>query len=533
MNQRNQNTEQDVRLKLLNGFLSCPHRDTDKLKEVHLEVQEADPVFYAHLAAWYFRNGDIRDHKEVFVGCLSVDPYIENRETGLALLRQIPVFLKRKVVGFIKGKTVKLRHKTGKKIRRGRKMVDEVTIKETIVGLKKNVPTAFKTDIREYLRWLEEDKDRFDAVAMRNLEDLKGLYATIKVAPSERAQSILFNKKYPEDSKLTVFEQITAADTPEKAAKLIVKNKIPYTTAVGLVDKITPTILVALINAMSPQEVINNIASLEEKGAMDNPDTKKLVDAKLEQAKKSKNVSALKSKTAQKTGRIKNEETIKKLDEIADVQIKKSGAISVPTSILIDKSGSMQSCIEVGKNVSALVSGATEADMRVVAFDSMAREVVARGKTLTDWEEAFMPIRAHGATSCGVALKYLMDKDFYMEQIVIITDEDENTHPQFFEVYQEYCKKFNVKPHIVIIRIEERNPFYRSLGLSESLKQAGIDFDHYEPQGNDYYGLPGLITLLSRKSNLDLLYEIMDTPLPVRKDFGGKKKKKKKELVTV
>jgi len=534
MNQRNQNREQDIRLKLLNEFLSCPHRDTDKLKSVHLEVQEADPLFYAHLAAWYFKNGDIRDHKEVFVGCLTCDPYLENRETGLALLQQIPVFLKKKVVGFIKGKKVKLREKTGRKIRRGRKTVDEVTIKEATVGLRKNVPSAFKTDIKRYLRWLEEDNDRFDAVAMRNLDDLKGLYASFKIAPSERAQSILFKRKYPEDSKLTVFEQITKADAPEKAAKLIVKNKIPYTTAVGLVDKITPTILVALINAMSPQEVINNIASLEEKGAMDNPDTKKLVDAKLEQAKKTKNVAALKSKEAQKSGRIKNEETIKKLDEIADVQIKKSGAITVPTAIFIDKSGSMHTCIEVGKNVSALVSGATEADMRVIAFDSMAREITANGNTLTDWENAFNPIRAHGGTSCGIGLHYLMNKGFYIEQIIIITDEDENTRPLFIDVYQEYSQKFNVKPHIVIIRIEETSSFssiYRSTELSDSLKRAGIPFDYYKPAGNDYYGLPGLITLLSRKSNLDLLYEIMDTPLPVRRDFGKKKKKEESMVV--
>lgn len=528
MNQQNQNAEQDIRLKMLNSFLSCPHRDTDKLKATHLEVQQADPVFYAHLAAWYFKHGEIRDHKEVFIGTLSCDPYTDNREVGLALLRRVPVYLKRRIVGFIKGKKIKLREKTGKKIVRNKKQVDEVKITEKSVGLYKNVPTAFKTDIKAYLRWLEEDNDRFDSVAMKNHNDLKGLYATFKISLPDRARDILFKKKYPENSKLTVFEQITKAETPEAAAKLIVKNKIPYTIAVGLVDNITPSILVALINAMTPQEVINNIASLEEKGAMDNPDTKKLVDTKLEQAKKSKSVSALKSKTAQKTGRIKDEETQKKLDEVADIQIKKSGAIEVPTAIFIDKSGSMSRCIEIGKNVSALVSGATEADLHVIAFDTMAREVKARGKTLTDWEKAFNPIRAHGGTSIGIALDYLLRNGRYVEQIVIITDEDENTNPMFASVYSKYAEKFKVVPHVVIIHIED---YYSNKNLSNSLKRAQISFDTYSPTGGDYYGLPGLITLLSRKTNLDLLYEIMDTPLPVRKPFGGKPKKKE-ELVT-
>lgn len=525
MNQPGNNIEQDIRLKLLNSFMSCPHRDTDKLKDVHLEVQRADPVFYAHLAAWYFKNGDIRDHKEIFVGTLSCDSYIENREVGLALLRQVPVYLKRRIVGFIKGKKIKLREKTGQKIRRGKKLVDEIKIKEKSVGLYKNVPTAFKNDIKKYLEWLEEDNDRFDAVALKNYNDLKGLYATFKIKPSRRAQEILFKKKYPEGSKLTVFEQISKAETPNAAAKLIVKNKIPYTIAVGLVDNITPSILVALINAMTPQEVINNIASLEEKGAMDNPDTKKLVDTKLEQAKKSKGVSALKSKTAQQTGRIKNEETIKKLDEVADIQIKKSGAITIPTAVFIDKSGSMTRCIEVGKRVSSVISGATEADLYVVAFDTMAREITAQGRTLTDWEKAFNPIRAHGGTSVGIALDYLARNDKYVEQIVIITDEGENNSPYFADAYPGYAKKFNITPHVIIIRPDNN---YNRI-LTNSLKHAKIDFDVYEPQGGDYYGLPGLITLLSRKSNIDLLYEIMSIPLPVRKEFGGKKKK---ELIT-
>ena len=34
----------------------------------------------------------------------------------------------------------------------------------------------------------------------------------------------------------------------------------------------TPTVLLALIERMSPQELINNIASLTKRGAMENPD---------------------------------------------------------------------------------------------------------------------------------------------------------------------------------------------------------------------------------------------------------------------
>ncbi len=513
-------SEEDVRVKLLNSFMTCSHRDTDKITEVHKEVQEKDPLFYAHLACWYRKNGDLRDHNEVFISLLSTDLYLPNREVGLALFRELPVFMKRRVLGFIKGKKVKIREKTGKKIKVGKKSVDEVKITEKMVGLKKSLPSSFRTDVTKYLRWLESHPEKFDAVAMRNGKDLKALYASygIQVKACERAKKILFDKEYPADSKLNVFKQISEAKTPEEAAKLIVQNKIPYTVAVGLVEKVTPTVLVALINAMTPQELINNIASLQEKGAMDNPEVKKLIQAKLEKAKTSKSVSALKSKTAKATGRVTDEAISKQLDEVADVQVKKSGVISVPTAIFVDRSGSMNIAIEVGKKCAALVSGVSVTDLHVVAFNNTPVEVVSQGRTLTDWEKAFAPIHSDGGTSIGCALDLLLRRKTLVEQIIVITDEGENAAPFFHDVYKRYTETMKVTPHVVVINVTDAGRGADHT-FTDFLKNAKITFDVYKPEKSDYYGLPGLVTLLSRKSKYDLVMEIMEVPLLQRKDF--------------
>lgn len=509
--------EQDTRLRLLNSFMSCPHRETDKIMQLHADLQRTDPLFYAHLASWYRKNGELRDHNEVFSALLTCDEYTPNREVGLALFRDQAIFMKHRILGFIKGKKVKIRKKTGRKIRHGKKSHDEVKIEEKTVGLLKNPPTSLKSEVKAYLRFLESNNERFDAACVRNAKDIKALYASLKIKPSLRANKILFEKKYPKDSKLSVFEKITNAKTPEEAAKLIVQHKLPFTTAVGLVDKITPSVLVALINAMSPQEVINNIASLQEKGALDNPDTKKLIEAKLEKAKTSKSVSTLKSKTAKKTGRVSDESVLQKLDEVADAQVKKSAQITIPTAVFIDRSGSMHRAIEIGKNVAALVSGATTANLFVVAFDSAAMPVIPAKKkpTYTDWEMAFRPVRPGGSTSMGCALDYLLRKKQYVEQIVLITDEGENARPFFKDVYKKYSEDMNVKPHVVIINVDSGG--YQ--GFRSSLSSIDCEYDVYTPNGGDYYGLPGLIPLLSRKSKLDLVYEIMDYPLPKRRAF--------------
>lgn len=505
--------EGDIRIRILNSFMSCPHRDTEQLKKIHAEIREQDPLFYSHLACWYLKKGEIRDHNEVFASMLITDPFTDNREVGLALFRKHAIFMKNRILGFVRGKKVKIRTKTGKKIQIGKKSVDEVKITEKWVGMKENTPSSFETEVKNYLRWLEADNARFDSVALRNRADLKNLYVKMKIKPSDRAQSILFEKKLPEDSKLNVLKEISEA-SPVNAAKMIVENKIPYTVAVGLVDKITPTVLVALIDSMSPMEVINNMASLEEKGAMENEQTKALIQEKLKKAEKSKSVSTLKSKTAARTGRIKDEAVLEQLDKVADAQVKKSGQISVPTAIFVDRSGSMDKAIEVGKSAAALISGATIADLTVVAFDTTPMPIVSKGTSLSDWEKAFKPVKAGGSTSMGCALKYLMEMGKVVETIVVITDEGENASPMFTTVYELYAKKFNVRPNVVIIHVGPPETTF-----SLNLKRAKIDFDMYTPAGNDYYALPGLIPLLAKTSKLDLVIEILNTPLISRNGF--------------
>ena len=188
----------------------------------------------------------------------------------------------------------------------------------------------------------------------------------------------------------------------------------------------------------------------------------------------------------------------------------------------MDKSGSMTEAIEVGTEISALIAGVTEAPLYVVAFDTMAREIEAKGTGLTAWKKAFEPIKSHGGTSIGVALDYLIRKEYYVEQIIVVTDEGENNRPFYVEVIDHYSQRFKVTPNITIIYIKS---FYSSKVFSHTLKQKGIAFDYYDlPEKSDKEAYPGLITMLSRNSKLDLLYEIMETPLPVRRDFDRRKK---------
>jgi hypothetical protein len=307
---------------------------------------------------------------------------------------------------------------------------------------------------------------------------------------------------------------------------LVVEYKIPYTIAIGTVKQVTPTVLVALIDSMTPQEVINNLNSLKDKGAMENPDVKALIDDKLERAKSDSRVSALKSSVAAQGNRL-DVETVAKLEQIADEQVKKRGKITKSTALLVDKSGSMQNAIEVGKQIAAIISGVTEANLFVYAFDTMPYPVqpklnrgnkisdIPEGKAISDalythWERAFQNIHAGGGTSIGCPVEAMRLKKQIVEQIIIVTDQGENNAPYFGDAFDSYCKEFSVKPSVVIVKVGSSYDWIES-----KLKARQVQVDTLEFKG-DYYSLPNLIPILSRPSRLELLMEILDTPLPVR-----------------
>src|SRR5258707_13996685 len=83
-------TELDVRIQILNSFLTTPHGKLADLAPLHMGALDSDPLFYGHLAAWYAGRGEVRDHKVLFVAHLLTSDYAELRAAGWVLLQKLP-----------------------------------------------------------------------------------------------------------------------------------------------------------------------------------------------------------------------------------------------------------------------------------------------------------------------------------------------------------------------------------------------------------------------------------------------------------
>ena len=99
-----------------------------------------------------------------------------------------------------------------------------------------------------------------------------------------------------------------------------------------------------------------------------------------------------------------------------------------------------------------------------------------------------------------------------VEQIIIVTDEGDNSTPYFHDAYENYKREMNAAPEVVIVQVGHACGY-----VERKLKEKSVQVDTFSFKG-DYYSLPNLIPLLSRPSRLELLMEIMETQLPVRAD---------------
>lgn len=544
-------TEMNLRERLLNTLLTTPHRDLSALLPIHRTLIHQDPRFYAHLAAWYADQGYVRDHKEMFVAMLCTSSEQEHREVGLALLRRLPPYELARVVQFVKGRVARRARPQAARlpgqacanllpagevdrVRGARRAFGSAlgrrirtswlsnqpnritqqphgTLVERI-GLGLNVPRSMRGEIERYLHAREADGEAFDRAALTARKALKGLYAGLHIRPSRRAQAVLFDDDPPQDSPAFAVKQIARATCPADQARAIVKHRIPYRIAASIIKATSPAILEALIEVMTPQEVINNIKSLKRRGACDQPNLRHKIDAKLEAAQCDTRVSAYKAKVASAaaaaTGKLATT-----LEAITAAQVKAAGRITRSTALLIDKSGSMQMALGVGKQLGAMISSICDGTLFTYAFDTIAYPIEPVGPHLFQWERAMADLNAAGSTSCGVAVDFMRRIGQRVEQFVFVTDECENAAPWFWDAYEAYAAEFGIKPAITIIKLGKASDL-----LERNCHGLGIAPSVFWFRG-DYYALANVIPFLAQPSLPEMVMTIMSYPLPRRDEL--------------
>lgn len=442
------------------------------------QAAQDEAEFLAHLIAWNDRAGQIRDTKIALpVGSLAVAtfPFVENSLAHIALLD--PRNLVR-ALGFCRDA--------------GARRV-----------------TQLRSLVKRYLRAREESFGRWERTALQHRESLKTLYAKYHVKPAGFADAILFKGQRPAGS---VFEAVAnLKNMPAiEAAGTIVAKRIPFLVAVSSMGaRMRETdVLMALIDAMSPAELVTNTRMLERYGVKEVPALRAAFEAGLAKVATSKKVTL---KTQRAAEAMTDEKLKAKLVATQEKQIKALGGIEGNWLVLADRSPSMTTAIEASRVIAGTLAKFVKGEVWLIFFDSTPRAVNVTGKTYDEIKAETAMIRAGGSgTSIGCGVQYALDAGYDVCGIAIVTDGGENSAPQFAPTYARLCKVLDREIPVYLYLLKGQSNDV----LVAQMQYAGLDMQTFDLRGAevDYYSLPNLVQTM-RASRYSLIDEIYATPL--------------------
>lgn len=487
-------TEQDrARNILFQELTRVSHRDYGPGVLAFREALEADPDFTARACVHLNMGGSqIRDQQDVGIITLLQAPshYGFYREAGRCLLLGQDVY------------TIQPRGVIGLPPFRIFRVESWIRGEES----RHRVPRLMKSCLTDYVRMLESDPLRFDGVVLRNRKALKSIYINYHISPDPRAQAILFDNAPPPDSKLAILKTIAHSTDIREQVRLVMQHRIPYTVASSVLPKITPAVGVALIDVMSPTEALNSRAWVERAGLLQISEVRDAYTAKVADA-----TASIASADHRKSAKGQDAQVQAAVEEAKEKAVKKSQRIQRRTLLLVDKSLSMERALRVAQELGARIGPLCD-DLMVVVFNDYAQEIKVGGANLADWQRGFLGVRAGGATAPGAGLKYAIDRGFYPEQVVIITDGGENRQP----LYARLMMATDQSIHTIMIRLPGDPDV-----LSSTIQGAGLRLDRFETDGSDYYVYDQVISLLGGPPAQSLVEQILDIELPRRIDVSA------------
>jgi hypothetical protein len=506
------------RARLVNELVKIGHGNYTVYKEVGMTAVTQESELFAHLIAWNNKHGEVRDSK-IALPIIALrgqrdDELFENAVANLCTLDPGNLLKAYYFDRDIAHGRIEIVEKQDR-ILKGKKVVvkSKREVKFNALPVSSGGTKMLRTGVELYLRARERNKKWWDKTAVQHRDALKSLYTLFHVKPNTYADAVLFKKQYPANS---VFYNITQLKhmSAQEAAGTILNYDIPFLIAVGALGgvKNKPDIVLALIERMSGNELINNTAMLEKCGVFENATLKAAYAAAVERMKKqSKPVSTLKAgKAAEAIKKVAGEgsKAAKQLEKIQEDRLAKLGGIEGDWLVLGDRSGSMHTAIEVARQVASLITQQVKGKVYLVFFNNSPMLFDVSGKSLPEIQEMTKRLNASGGTSIGCGLDMIAEKGVAVQGIAICSDGGDNAHPYFHNAYQKYVQKFAIEPTVYHFSV----PGDPNV-LKDYCYRRGISVQEANLGANvDYNSLPNLVKMM-RTSKYSLLQEIMEFPL--------------------
>jgi hypothetical protein len=471
------------------------HGDLAAYQNVIGAACRQDPEFLAHLIAFDFTNGQIKDTKIALpVITLATrefpDELVENSLAHLAM--QSP-----------------------------REILRALRFSATL-NLARRRDTAIKRMIHSYLDAKAAEPGKWNRLAARHRRSLKSLYALTHAKIPAFAADVLFNGN---PAQGTIFADIKNLSkmTPAQVAATIQKWHLSPLVVSGAMTGAKATqqaseVVQAGMDQMSDTEVVTRAKSLEKKGLSRDAALKDTFRKKVAKATKS-NKATLKTSVAADEVEDKGLKTMLRELQERQIQAQKDAGRGIEGDwlVIVDRSQSQEQAIELGAHIGAAIAKFVTGRVWLVFCNTDVTPIEVTGKTLDEIKGQTKFIFASGGTSYGVGLAWALDKKLNIDGIAIVGDGGENSHPMFATAYQHFKRQTDKQVPVYLYRtfVDARyamgNGSPRLFGAA--MAAAGLQFTEYDlTNGTDYYALPNLVQSMNA-SRFGVVEKIMSCPL--------------------
>lgn len=476
-----------------------------------------DPEWVAHVIAWDYVNGQVKDSKialpviTLATGAFP-DELVENSLAHLAM--QPP----REIL-----KALRFSIESGAPARRQKRL---------------------EVMVRGYLGYKEREPGKWARLAIRHRRALKSLYCLTRCPAPEWVSTALFGEIRGERAAYapgSVFAEIAGLhrmDVTQVAAVIARWHLSPLVVSGAMAGAVAgrredSAVVQATMNQMSDTEVVTQAASLERKGLGRDAALRETFRKKVAGASKSKKATL---KTGVAAEEVEDEGLRDMLRELQERQIqaqKDAGrGIEGNWLVIADRSQSQEVAITLGTHVAAAIAKFVAGKVWLLFCNDTVTPVEATGKSLEDIQGQAKFVFAGGGTSYGVGLQWALEKGLDLDGVVIVGDGGENSPPCFADRWHEWKRKRDKELPVYLFQTfcppeyaqtQGGNPRNFAAMMSGSAVQGpgyyaparpAVPFTAYDLTKGavDYYSIPNLVQGLSA-SRFGVVEKIMACPL--------------------
>ncbi|WP_372634296.1 TROVE domain-containing protein [Cohnella sp.] len=281
--------------------------------------------------------------------------------------------------------------------------------------------------------------------------------ATAHPKPADLKQQALFRYLRGQEANVTLlpqveaFEQLKRASTEEERLRWIEAGRLPHEVVTGAV-KPTKAIWEALLGQMPTFALLRHLNALERAGVLEDRRNLDAVIARLTDPVALSKAKILPFRFAKAFRQVKHPELRDALRDAVELTFANLPDLEDRTAIFLDISGSMDGeYLQIGSVFALALYKKTQGNSLFWLFDTEAEDAYPsrRDSILSQAER----IQTRGGTDTGAPVRKLLSERRKVDQIVIITDEQQNSGSLFYRELTNYRARVNPQVKAFIVDI--------------------------------------------------------------------------------